>query len=596
MILDKYFERIAVISLDKHGARRKRCLEGLSRGYSQSAAIHTAVVCAQSQVPKIWIAGAPAYGCYQSHLQVIESALKDGVKTLLVVEDDAIFQNDGGRLAEEFMEALPRDWEQVYLGGQHRWAPEQGQHPAIYHAKSVHRTHCYGLSRRGMRRVRQWLLDWGRYVAETRVAGKKFGGHIDHWLECGHRSGAWRVYAPTFWLCGQGDSESGILNKKLRRMFFHYKRGMEADKLPIVLYDDESFEGSSYVVTKKRYWDSVKDPAGARQSLRTFANQCLQEQALPGCPERLQRFLPSRRRLISLEEAEAECEWAVTKPFAHPWINPHLYGNGNLERKTVQLAEKRVQLRHKRLFESSEKVATREPQQGEDCPFFIFATPRSRSTLLMRMLDKSSGVRCGGEMKNLLWDLKKIHGRRSEHFGRTPESFRPLSELEAEKSFPSHLCHSSAEGWDSGIINLLKRWNGAWGERFWGMKDVHVGKRGLECAFPLWTWLLETMPTAKLIFLTRDFSETLASMASLESFFIPSYGSCSADLEKRLMRQREAFQAFGDFYQDSCIRLDSEDVLDYELLSAKLGGIPLSREAHHEALSLKLRGFDKALK
>jgi len=54
----------------------------------------------------------PKRGCLESHLNVIEQAIKDGHKYLFILEDDALFINPLNKLPEP-----PKDWDMLYLGG-----------------------------------------------------------------------------------------------------------------------------------------------------------------------------------------------------------------------------------------------------------------------------------------------------------------------------------------------------------------------------------------------------------------------------------------------------------------------------------------------
>jgi hypothetical protein len=49
-----------------------------------------------------------------------------------------------------------------------------------------------------------------------------------------------------------------------------------------------------------------------------------------------------------------------------------------------------------------------------DFPLFLFAQPRSGSTLCMRLLNAIDGVFLGGETVNLLWSLREAHAERAK--------------------------------------------------------------------------------------------------------------------------------------------------------------------------------------
>ncbi|RNL51128.1 glycosyltransferase family 25 protein [Pedobacter jejuensis] len=62
-----------------------------------------------------WRFGAGAYGCMMSHLGVLEDAKKNNYQTILVLEDDFIFNTN---FETEFllgMQELPSNWHMLYL-------------------------------------------------------------------------------------------------------------------------------------------------------------------------------------------------------------------------------------------------------------------------------------------------------------------------------------------------------------------------------------------------------------------------------------------------------------------------------------------------
>ena len=103
--------------------------------------------------PGWWKGGAGAWGCYRSHLKIIEDCLAQDIDSVLIMEDDALFVDGFTEKCRQFFDHLPSDWGFVYLGGQHleqnirlprrvsEWA---------YRPYNVNRTHCFALRGRGM--------------------------------------------------------------------------------------------------------------------------------------------------------------------------------------------------------------------------------------------------------------------------------------------------------------------------------------------------------------------------------------------------------------------------------------------------------------
>jgi len=158
--------------------------------------------------PGNWRGGLGAWGCRQSHLRVLEDALRDGVETLTVFEDDCVFMADFGLRLEVFLARVPRDWQGLMLGCEHQTkAPPiaEGVRRVLY----AQRTHAYVV--RGRDAMRALYTLW----AESRT-------HIDH--SFGRWQEAHRVYCPDPLLCGQGAGPSDIVNRTEETRFWQGAR------------------------------------------------------------------------------------------------------------------------------------------------------------------------------------------------------------------------------------------------------------------------------------------------------------------------------------------------------------------------------------
>jgi glycosyl transferase family 25 len=60
--------------------------------------------------------GLGAIACSWSHLLVYEDMLKNGYDKVLILEDDVVFNQDPISFIPEILNALPKDWELLYLG------------------------------------------------------------------------------------------------------------------------------------------------------------------------------------------------------------------------------------------------------------------------------------------------------------------------------------------------------------------------------------------------------------------------------------------------------------------------------------------------
>ncbi len=96
----------ALIRLDMRGVRRVSAVDG-----------------SRLELPATWRHSAGAYGCLLSHLQVVRDARKRGLPSLLILEDDVVFDPSFSEKFPKFVRGLPADWDMVFLGAMHREDP-----------------------------------------------------------------------------------------------------------------------------------------------------------------------------------------------------------------------------------------------------------------------------------------------------------------------------------------------------------------------------------------------------------------------------------------------------------------------------------------
>ncbi|MGC1272804.1 MAG: glycosyltransferase [Planctomycetaceae bacterium] len=156
--------------------------------------------------PAWWQAGGGAWGCRTSHVRILEECVRDGVESVLIFEDDALLPADFVDQLRAFLAAIPEEWEQLYLGGQHQHEhrrPPQPVAPGVLRPCNVNRTHAWAFRGDGIRKCLaffQDLEDWSRYPTD----------HIDHRVGRMHESGGIRVYCPEQWIVGQAANKSDI--------------------------------------------------------------------------------------------------------------------------------------------------------------------------------------------------------------------------------------------------------------------------------------------------------------------------------------------------------------------------------------------------
>jgi len=201
------FERVYCVNLDRRPDRWRIFCEGLPKDWpfpqpERFAAVDGHLV----RPPSWWKAGRGAWGCYRSHALLIERCLNEGVGSVLLLEDDALFPDGFSERVLAWLRHVPADWEVLYLGGQHLRAainPPLKVGPELWQPYNVNRTHAWALNGSGLQAVYSHLhrIDWHH------------ANHIDHHLGrlCQRREN--RVYCPPAWLVGQAAGKSNISGK-----------------------------------------------------------------------------------------------------------------------------------------------------------------------------------------------------------------------------------------------------------------------------------------------------------------------------------------------------------------------------------------------
>lgn len=140
-------------------------------------------------LPSWWPSGAGAWGCYRSHLNLIEQSLNADTDAVLIFEDDAQFSDNFLDRFEKALNELPQDWDALYLGCEHL---NEHKYPARYISSTLvrpgnaNRTHAWMISRRGLPKIYKHLCEYKDWPQRY---------HIDHRLGQLHERREINVYA-----------------------------------------------------------------------------------------------------------------------------------------------------------------------------------------------------------------------------------------------------------------------------------------------------------------------------------------------------------------------------------------------------------------
>lgn len=206
MDLTHYFDRVVLVNLKRRRDRLVQTQRALRqcRWPFQSPQVFAAIDGTLTPPPAKWRKMAGVWGCAQSHLAILEQALRDGVDSILILEDDICFAEDFDREVKKFLQKVPQDWEGLMLGGQHIIG-ENGWprtvKPGVVRCLDCERTHCYALRGKYLRAL----------CARWRRGGGRQPAHCDHIMgRDPQMQRAHKVYAPEFFLVGQERSISDV--------------------------------------------------------------------------------------------------------------------------------------------------------------------------------------------------------------------------------------------------------------------------------------------------------------------------------------------------------------------------------------------------
>lgn len=196
------YDQVLCINLDRRPERWEAFCDRLPRPWpwgvpQRFSAADGLALYRQKQIPPRWTASPGAYGCYLSHLAVLERTAEAG-ESALIFEDDCLFRADFAAKAAAFLQNVPADWHQLYFGGQHgderRPAPPVPVAPGVCRCVQTRRTHAYAVSPAGA----PLLLDTLR----------RGFNHVDVLYLMEHRR--INAYCPDEWMCGQAAGVSDI--------------------------------------------------------------------------------------------------------------------------------------------------------------------------------------------------------------------------------------------------------------------------------------------------------------------------------------------------------------------------------------------------
>ena len=136
-IIDQFFDKVFVINLDKRPDKWRRMEVELERLKIKSVERFAAIQPSFETISELdysnmkapegagpypdYVAGS--VGCKRSHLEIIRRAKAEGLKRILILEDDVSFKWRALSKLQKAVAELPSDWHMLYFGGYHLQRP-----------------------------------------------------------------------------------------------------------------------------------------------------------------------------------------------------------------------------------------------------------------------------------------------------------------------------------------------------------------------------------------------------------------------------------------------------------------------------------------
>jgi len=173
MLLNQSFPHKVCINLDRRADRWQRMQAEFARHEIDSVHRFAALDGNALVLPATWQHSAGAYGCLLSHVRVVEEARRLGHDTVLIFEDDAVFDPEFKIKFASFSEELPSDWDLLYFGALHKDEPSKvSEH--VFRITKANSTYAYAIKHTAfdafieLNARAEHVLDVNAYVLQER--------------------------------------------------------------------------------------------------------------------------------------------------------------------------------------------------------------------------------------------------------------------------------------------------------------------------------------------------------------------------------------------------------------------------------------------
>lgn len=118
--IDEAFPHKVCVNLDRRPERWQRMKARLAEHGIRRVQRFSALDGESMDIPAHWRHTPGAYGCLRSHLRVVEEARAALMPSVLIFEDDAVFDPDMREKFAAYVKQLPHNWDMLYFGALHK--------------------------------------------------------------------------------------------------------------------------------------------------------------------------------------------------------------------------------------------------------------------------------------------------------------------------------------------------------------------------------------------------------------------------------------------------------------------------------------------
>ena len=119
-LINQLFPHKVCINLDRRLERWRQMQDKFYQHGIHSVRRFAAFDGETSTIPANWPGTPGAYGCLLSHLEVVREARRLGLPSILIFEDDVVFDDQFEQKFSDYIGQLPADWDMLFFGALHK--------------------------------------------------------------------------------------------------------------------------------------------------------------------------------------------------------------------------------------------------------------------------------------------------------------------------------------------------------------------------------------------------------------------------------------------------------------------------------------------